>query len=462
MKVKDDSIDRKILSYMLKNKKFIVELDSAVKSNYFDDKYSWIFEIVTKHFNNPQFKEIPTTEIAKDYLTKENRYSEEKIALYNELSSAEVNDSEFTWLLEKLKERYTENLQNDILLRAGLLKNDDNRIEKINKVLKDGIIEIDSVFQKKIFSEGALSKSALDRWREYKEIEANPDLAKGAYTGIHELDRRANGLKKQETVLIVGNTGGGKSVLLTNLAVNMWLGNNNPYMDPSKADESGLNVLIFSLEMPKKQYERRCDSCMGELYYSQIRDGKLGKEDKEKYARLLKFQSQYKKEIYIVDMPSNCSVQQMELKLLEVKEKLFIPDVIICDYMGIMVGENPDEQDWLALSRISQSLHELARVHDIILITAAQANRSPKEGKQEYSTNRVSRSDGITHHFNIIMQISNRQEEELKPDMEIYITKFRDSEKGKFNLLKDFSKMKVKNIEDQSYSIMDDDEEDTV
>src|SRR5271168_2605308 len=102
MKVKDVSLDKKILAYAIQHKKYTVELNNAVTVDYFDESIKWLFEIICRHFNNPQFKEVPTETIIEDYLVK-SKYSFEEISylknIYKEVSSLIVDQTEFSWFV---------------------------------------------------------------------------------------------------------------------------------------------------------------------------------------------------------------------------------------------------------------------------------------------------------------------------------------------------------------------------
>lgn len=240
----------------------------------------------------------------------------------------------------------------------------------------------------------------------------------------------------------------GKSILMHNIAVNALIGPNDPFAPPDTWDaEKGKNVLYFSLEMPKEDQERRISSCIGGIHSNLIRDGKLDSEGKARYIRALRFQRDYSKSIYIVDMPKGVTTRDIEIKFMEVKEKGFDPDLVVVDYMGIMQPQNPVGVDWQDLGKVSQELHEFTRAYQNRLLTASQVNRTP-DGKESYSTSRIARSGMVPDNANIIIQIANRPDEEIRDDMLVYITKMRDGEKGHFTLLKDFGRMKVMDIVD--------------
>ena len=257
--------------------------------------------------------------------------------------------------------------------------------------------------------------------------------------------------------IVTHNTG--KSILLQNIAVNAYLGKNDPLAPAESWDDSGSNILYFSLEMPKDTMERRIDACTSGVYSNHIRDGFLSEDDEAKYFHGLDFQRKYLKEFHIVDMPRDVTSREIELKYLEVCDTGFKPDLIVIDYMGIMNPTDPVGIDWQDLGKISAELHEFARVYEITVLTASQVNRT-KDGQERYDTNRISRSGVIPTNANIILQIANRPDEELRTDMIIYIIKMRDGEKKHFGLSRNFAKMKVIDIVDDSF--VDEDEDDII
>jgi hypothetical protein len=263
--------------------------------------------------------------------------------------------------------------------------------------------------------------------------------------------------------IVTHNTG--KSVYMHNIGVNAYLGKNNA-LSPLEmlAQDCGHNVLYFSLEMPKESIERRIDSCMGDLYYNQIRDGKLSPDDKKKYFNVLKFQMKYNKRFYVVDMPQKITTRDIELKYMEILDSNFLPELVIVDYMGIMrPNDNPNgsangvEADWLSLGQITEDLHTFARVYNVPVITGSQVNKPKDASKPTYDTNRIARSGMAATNANIVIQIGKREDEYLRTDMPVFITKMRDGEQGSYTLNKNFAKMKVTDLIDVGFDEQEND-----
>lgn len=455
-------LDKIILAYALKDKKFTMELVNSVDSKYFCPEMQWIFDLVNKHFTDPKFRDIPSSNVANEYLRKNTSNEaivQSSLKEFDDIKNLPADDSEFTWHLDKLRLRYNNKILKTVTSDAvKLIKTNPNDVDTVNKMFRDAIVGIDSIYRKQVYKEGSLDESAKQRVNTYKYTEEHPESARGILSGFKEFDRITNGLRAGELMIVAGETGGGKSIVMHNIGVNAYLGNNNPLNSASLADDVGHNILYFSLEMPKESIERRIDSCMGGLIYNQIRDGLLSKEDKEKYFKILEFQYKYKNKFYVVDMPKGVTSREIELKYLEVSQTKFKPDLIIIDYIGIMQPSAQGESDWLSMGIISAELHELARIYEIPIITGSQVNRSKEPFKQHYSTNRIARGEMITTNANIIVQIACRENEDTRTDMPVMIIKMRDGEKGYFVLSKDFAKMKVVDMMDADYS--EDEDED--
>lgn len=466
MKETENYLEEKILACAINNKHKMMELITTVSADYFSNNSKWLFEIICKHFSNPSYKEIPTWTIVQEYLSKNimNVPNMDKFeSYYVGVKNTKYVEEEFTWYIEKLKQNYNSTIHkkciSEIQSTLDTLNNGSvDKIKKVNDIIKKSVVAIDSIYKQKAYKEGTLKESAKERALTYKNICENPESAQGILTKFATFDKITNGLKAGELMIIAGSSGTGKSILMHNIAVNAYLGNNNPLITiPENADDSGKNILYFSLEMPKESQERRIDACMSGLYHTHIRDGLLSEEDKQKYLRTLKFQSKYKKEFHIVDLPKGATTREIELKFVEIESSKFKPDLVVVDYLGIMKPNNEaDDADWLALGRISAELHEFARIYSTSVITGSQVNRPKDVTKVDYSTNRIARSDMIPTNANIILQIGNREDEDVRTDMPVYIIKMRDGERGSFVLMKNFAKMRVYDMTEESFTMDED------
>ena len=250
-------------------------------------------------------------------------------------------------------------------------------------------------------------------------------------------------------MVIAGASSSGKSLLMMNMAINAWKGSND--LSSNITDKTdGKNVLYISLEMSKKQLEHRIDANVANISHRRLMRGCLFDDEKERWIRSLKFQKQYGKTFYILDMPRNSSMAEIEAKY-EIIMGIFKPEAVFVDYLQLMSPSSGTKgTDWIDVGKVSEELHEFCRKKDIPVITAAQRKASAKKSSGKYKDNvdleDLGRSKMIGDNATVVMLIGKREDEELREDMEIYIVKNRDGPKGKVLLRKAFDKSRIEDL----------------
>lgn len=236
------------------------------------------------------------------------------------------------------------------------------------------------------------------------------------------------------------------SMLLNNLARQMWMQKNNLYTDPASFTP-GYNVLYFSLEMPYEDCFIRFLASLADVPQRDLEQSTLDEEQKRKVDKAYEFIENYEKAGYyfgIVDVPRNVTIEEIELRYTDALLR-YRPEVVVVDYLGLMNNRSKD-QDWLKIASIAASLHEFARAYNVIILTAHQLTdikRSSQSKSQEdhkrVGMHRWGRSSLIMHHVNLGIQIETRQGEENYPDLKYHIIKNRRGPMGQGNLIKNFS-----------------------
>jgi replicative DNA helicase len=269
----------------------------------------------------------------------------------------------------------------------------------------------------------------------------------GVFSGFKNLDEYTWGIKNSEMMVISGATSSGKSLLMMNMAINAWLGTNDPSCFDGTYQNDGKNVIYVTLEMSKKQLEQRIDANIAKIRHRPLMRGNLVSDELQDWRRSLNFQSGYDKKFHIIDMPRGTKAMEIEAKFDAVIGQ-FKPDLVCVDYLGIMKPNKSHGSDWEDVGHTAEDLHEFCRKKNIPLITAAQRKgriRNVGKNKSENveDSEEIGRSKMIGDNANIILLIENRNEEHLREDMVVHITKNRDGAKGKVILLKDFEKSRV-------------------
>jgi replicative DNA helicase len=324
-------------------------------------------------------------------------------------------------------------------------------IRDINDDIKKVIAQTEKLYKQSAFSEGRVSDSTEDRLRHYDYVFENPEQIRGFLSGYKELDDYTWGIKNSEMLVIGGASSSGKSLLMMNMAINAWRGSNDP-AEGVVGHPDGKNVLYISLEMSKQQLEQRLDANLAGIRHRGIMRATLSAEEHSRWSKCLEFQKTYDKVFYILDMPRGTTMGEVEAKY-ETILGIFKPDAVFVDYLQLMkptVGAAGT--DWLDVGKVSEELHEFCRKKNIPVVTAAQRKAAQKKanGKKvdDVSLEDFGRSKMIGDNAAIALIIGNREDEQLREDMEINIVKNRDGAKGTILLKKAFDKSRIESLPD--------------
>lgn len=391
------------------------------------------------------YKTPPTKRVLVDKYSGDKDFATQIERIFDSFPVVEFNPTEYQYDLEKIRQRYCDTkfnaLKDDI--RFHDKGNPDQMLEKMEHAIKD----IKRVRQP---SRSAYIQKPIDEYlhefhQDYIAKIENPELGQGVLTGYSYLDYVTNGLNPAEMLIIGGETGAGKSMLLNNMAIQMWMQKNTIATDPSQYTR-GYNVLYFSLEMPYKGCFRRTLARLADISTYGLRDSKLTKAETESLqmaSRFIKKYSASKAKFEIVDIPRGVTVEQIEERYLEAKTR-FEPDIIVVDYLGLLEDSKAEGDDWLKLGYIAGKLHEFGRAYNTRIMTAVQLNRPTKSQKNAdpgelIGIHRIGRSSLIMHHANVGLQIESRKDEAARDTMVYHIIKNRDGELGRHEIKKKFA-----------------------
>lgn len=438
-------LDLSILKTITTNKKHAIDFATDCETKLFSTDVWNFANLVVSYVKN--FKEVPTLRVLTERLAKGNNASliDYCNSLWSKIDAHKYDDKEYKFDLDKLKTRYSEKQFSD--LKELFNKNDPSKtdIEKSLQEVERKIQNIKSLRRTKAYERRTL-KNHIPLFRDkFNEKLQNPLFDQGLMTGYSYLDSATGGLRPGELLLIGGESGGGKSMLLMNIALQMWLQENT--VDMKDNFKPGINVLYFSLEMPYEPCYNRVLSRLSGVPSKSIRqpvtkDGKrkVSKEEAAKIKTVLQFTDNYPNQFEIIDIPRGATAEQVELLFEEAKTE-FDPQVIVIDYLGIMDDESQDD-DWLKLGKIAGKIHELGRAQGLVVLSAVQLNRSKggsKDSEEKIGMHRIGRSALIMTHANIGIQIETRPNEKQFPDMFYHLIKNRDGEQGKGKLIKNLA-----------------------
>jgi replicative DNA helicase len=392
------------------------------------------------------FRDVPT----RRTLTERHHPNIDTVGLINkvwdELDNFDYNQHEFNYDLTKLKKRYQKSAVNKIRARAE----QEGSVEDPGAFFKDLALRIQDVARLDL-ARGFTQMPAGDYIEEFAErYEArrlHPEQAPEVNTGYSLIDLVTGGLAPAELIMVGAESNGGKSMLLSNMAIQLWMQDNDISM--KSGFRKGYNILYFSLEMPYEDCFVRFLGRVANVPQRSLTSSSLDKRQDESVKKAYEFIKLYQEAGYyfdIVDVPRGATIEEIELRYNDALLK-YRPDIVVVDYMGLMHNEAfAKEQDWLRMGAIAASLHEFARAYGVVVITAAQLTDIKRDSKsktsEEYKRvgmHRWGRSSLIMHHVNLGIQIETRPGERNFPDMKYHVVKNRKGPLGVGNMIKNFA-----------------------
>lgn len=179
-------------------------------------------------------------------------------------------------------------------------------------------------------------------------------------TGWKQLDKLLyGGLNRKEMILFSANSGGGKSIVMANLGINLI--------------EQGLNVLYISLELFEDVVAKRFDSMVTGVSQQEWsnRTTEISQKIETKKGTVGNLFIKY------MSSGTNCTMIRAYIKEFEIQTG-FIPDVLIVDYLDLMgtnehiSADNVFEKD----KKASEQLRNIGSDYNMYIVTASQQNRS--------------------------------------------------------------------------------------
>lgn len=459
-----EELDMRILKALVSDHDVMREFSSCYDSNLFkDDAVSFALHVL-KYYR--RYGSPPTQRVMLDEAGEHNLKISQTWA---HLDGMEYVASEFKYDLEQIKQRYT---KTQVLSVKDAVDGLDLGNANYDIVLRDMRSKIDAAEQMMRGKEESYTQKTLQEYLpefkdEYVLKSQDAELGQGIMTGYSYLDYVLNGLAPSDMLVVGAETGGGKSMFLNNLAVQMWMQKNTITTDKDKHTR-GYNIQYFSLEMPYKQCARRTLARMGKISSYALRDCQISTIQLKRLSNCARFINEFGSSFEIVDIPRGVTCEDIEERYLEAVARGRRPDVVVVDYVGLMDDRDAAGDDWLKLGYISGKLHEFARAYDVVVCTAVQLNR-PKGGQPHdiIGLHRIGRSSLIMHHATVGIQIETRHDESGFDDMIYHIIKNRNGECGKHLLRKDFScatlvdyepyKPKISNSEFGSVNLINED-----
>lgn len=430
------NLDLTLLQFATKGKHFLTELATQTVETYYAPDYIIPFKVLKDYYF--EHKDLPSLEVACKYAEGYPNTDTAKRILEEAYKSdkAALTDGDFPFHIKAIKKKYNEAyLKDGVNYLTSKISDGHYQIDDLNEYLKKMAMKIVSMKDAQIYAQGTLQESAKYRFNEYQRIKENPEIARGVMSGFKQLDAITNGFRGSELILISGPTGSGKSVVLMNIAINAWLGNNKVTSPEAEWDNSGKDVWFVTIENTKELQERRIGSCLAGVACDNIRDGNLDEDAEKRYYQALMFQHRYKhKKFYTSDFGKNVTMAVIEAEYEKVLQ-IFKPQLIVIDYLGKMKAVNPSGHDWLDQGSVAIDMYEFTKViKDTPVISASQmkAGMRTQNGLKRFAgdAESIARSKMIGDNVSMNLQIVKDDNYNESSYMELVVAKNRDGRTG--------------------------------
>lgn len=296
----------------------------------------------------------------------------------NEVNNIDINIPEDI-LSDNLKEFIRRNaFYNALYDNADLLDKDPSNYDKV----VDKCLEKFDKVQKITFNDTDLGMNYFneDDMKRHWEFIMNPEAKiPTLWKGV---DHYTNGgiLRDGRLLfLLMAQPGLGKSVFMSNMAVNFL--------------KQNLSVVVISLEMSQNVYGQRFDAHISEKNINKLKDSK-----DEAIQRIKDFYAKHpNSSLFIKEWaPKSIKSRDIECYLDNLKNNGYKFDVVIVDYLNLVLPNRKHDSMYLDGQVVSQELRALSYKFNVPVVSAVQSNT---EGinSEKIDMQNVAESRGIVH-----------------------------------------------------------------
>lgn len=358
-----------VLHKLLKDKD--IEIWAKLKLAFIDSAYSSLYSAITRHYDT--YSTIPSFEDLE--LSIRENSTAKTLAAVRLIDDTEI-DSEVA--INALIDQYTQS-QTISLLDKFIDKLPIYDCAEIKENLSGIVLKLD---EKTLTTEGVYSMSDILVFRNQEEQDNEK-----VYLGLNNTFDAIVGAARQELILIGGERGSGKSITCSNIMVNQY--------------EAGNASVYFSIEMVASETLNRTISMLAKVPFLSLRNNSLTNEDLLKVVKVraamfedaddlvmafMKHKDKFKFEAELIRTKSlkqdnqmiiiddrALSITSLDLHLGKLKAR-FKDKLKVCivDYLNQMVVEGASQFDWQPQIIISKKLKELARKHEVLMLSPYQ------------------------------------------------------------------------------------------
>lgn len=262
------------------------------------------------------------------------------------------------------------------------------------------------------------------------ELEQNANREQefqGIPTGFSELDKKLNGLRENQMIIIAARPGAGKSTLAMDIARSAAIKHNRP-------------TVYFTLEMNANELAMRLLAAESNIFLDKMIKGNLDTRDWE---RVIKTMERIEEKPLIIDDTPNMTMAEIRAKCRRLKQHHKI-ELVIIDYLQLLSSSASGrraESRQQEVSEQSRSIKLLAKELEVPIIAVSQLNRGPetRENKRPQVSD-LRESGSLEQDADVVMLIHREDmyksmNDEPTGEAEIIVGKQRSGPTGTVKLL---------------------------
>jgi len=416
----DKVLQKDMLAIMLRDKNAVSELRRIIEPDLFTSKpYRFACRTIYNHYEK-YHGELPSKKALileiKSKIKDEDQREQFKDKILP-LLTRQVDSA--TFLKEEIK-GWAEKQQFGKLLEKAAKFGEEEQLDKAKQLLKSSFIFDISRQDFKIYS---LLEEWKTRQRERKHEARTKDF-KLIRTNLGKLDDYMIVKTKQSTMgLIMGTSGVGKSIFSVNFGVYGLM--------------SHCKVAHFVFENTARQTLGRYDSRLVKYPYIDLTYYKWNKQDLAIANIMMRsLKHKYKEALKIIHAPlETVSVADIESLLKEIEiSSGWIPDLIVYDSGDHLLPSKDRESYRLGVKQVYTDIKRQSEIRDIPIWSTTHAKASARGTRLRQES--FSESYDKARLSDIVLTISQTQEQEDDRQCEFWLDKCRDNE-GKYGIMLD-------------------------
>ena len=367
----NDMLERVLIKKTLVDKKFLNTISPILDQRWFECSRNLgiIGKLVIKYFK--AYEAPPSANVVQAMVSK---YCQ----VHQDVNQAEVARLDVDLSMDVVQN----NLQRFIKEKLLYYTIHDNAVDIMNHGSLDKCIDKFENIQKLTFEETNLGMSYFRKEDQEKHWDYINNPEARISTGFDGLDKYTHGgfyRSGKMLACIMGQAGLGKSLFLSNIAVNCL--------------KEDLNVVVISLEMSENVYATRFDA-----HISDTNINRLKENGKTVIDKINEFYTQHpKSNLFIKEYPPR-SIRVSDIQiyldnLISAGNKF---DIIIIDYLNLVLPNKSRDNMYQDILDVAEKLRALSYIYEVPVVTATQATTEGMNN-ENIGMEHVSESRGIAH-----------------------------------------------------------------